>query len=456
LPPNRGLRFRLSFERRLAAPGGFREALREALAGLPGGGIETGADSLAAFRSHLLVQFEQALNGGPIPRRSPGETIREGGGALFEPGATDDAVAAELRELTRDLGAAEAARREAVERWREVSRSLEGQLAAIAGSEDLAAVLAALESRPETDPRDASGPLALGGPARRLVGLEAAARAAEAAGRPPRAAALDLDAARQPAEAEGVAERYRATAGALQELREWAQALAYAAGDARAAEDLVRRGDLRPSALEGLRRLAARPQGALHRAERWAEAQAATAQDVARALRARDQAAARAAAELETRALGVTLRDTLVSEPAATDAGVYVGLDLGVLYPPELERASLTLGANLYFRPVNKRASLRSHGSFGHRFSLTVGLTLNDLKLEEGDPRFEPLLGERSNLILGAGLRVTRSLRLSAGALLFLKNDENPLVEDRSLAATFYAGLSFDVDLVGAFRAMGQ
>ncbi len=73
-----------------------------------------------------------------------------------------------------------------------------------------------------------------------------------------------------------------------------------------------------------------------------------------------------------------------------------------------------------------------------------------------GGPRFEPLLGDRSNLLVGAGLRVSRSLRVSAGALLFLKNDHNPLVTDRSLAATLYAGVSFDVDVVRALRSMGQ
>jgi hypothetical protein len=127
-----------------------------------------------------------------------------------------------------------------------------------------------------------------------------------------------------------------------------------------------------------------------------------------------------------------------------------------VLYPPELDRASLYLGANVYFRPVNKRASLRTQGSLGNRLSLTFGISLTNLKLEEDDPRFENLLGEDANLLVGAGLRLSRSLRVSAGALLFLKNDPNPLVTDRSLAATFYTAISLDLDIVRAVRSLGE
>ena len=459
LPPNRQIRLRLTFERRLGAAGSLRTDIEEALRrGLPSDGTELSPEQDAALRAVLLTRYDLALNAGRGWSAARGESSRQGTGALLDGEASPDALRRDVQELGREVFAAAAARRDALDRWRDVSRSLEGQLTGAVASGDLAALLTALESRPETDPRNGSNPLALSMAARRLAGLEAAGRTAVAWGRSSSgSSAVDLDIATEPADAEAVGERYRATAGVLQELREWIQALVLPTGEGyRVAQDLVRRGELDAGRLDGLRSLSSLQQGSLHRSERWAEALAATAQEVARALRAREQAISRMASALEARALGITLRETLVSEPATTEAGIYVGLDLGVLYPPELDRASLYVGANLYFRPINKRASLRTHGGFGYRFSLTFGISLNDLKLEQGDPRFEPLLGDRSNLLAGAGLRLSRSLRLSAGALLFLKNDQNPLVEDRSLAATFYAALSFDVDVVRAFRSMGQ
>jgi hypothetical protein len=327
----------------------------------------------------------------------------------------------------------------------------------VSSSPALLALLTALERRPETDPRNPAEPLALSRAARRLVGLEGAHRAAVAAGRSPAEAQVGLESAARADDAEAVAERYRATAAALQELREWLQDLVLPTGSHYAAVlRLSQAGELPADALASLQALANTASGGMRRAERWAEALQAHARDVSRALRTGEQATQAMSAALGSQALAVSVRHSMFTEPASTEAGVYVGLDLGVLYPPELDRASLYLGANLYFRPINKRASLRSRGSFAHRFSLTFGISLNNLKLEEGDPRFEALLGDDSNLLVGAGLRMSRSLRLSAGALLFLKNDENPLVTDRSLAATLYVAVSLDVDLVRAFRSLGE
>ena len=278
-----------------------------------------------------------------------------------------------------------------------------------------------------------------------------------AAGRSPAEAQIGLETAERPDDAEAFAERYRTTAAALQELREWLSDLVLPTGTHHSTVTrLVQSGEMDGDTLPVLQALASPAAGPLRRSERWAEALQAHARDVGRTLRAGEQATRAMAEALAAQALAVTVRQTTLTEPASTEAGVYVGLDLGVVYPPELDRASLYVGANLYFRPINKRASLRSRGSFAHRFSLTLGITLNNLKLEEGDPRFEALLGEDSNLVVGAGLRLSRSLRLSSGVLLFLENDPNPLVTDRSLAATFYVAVSLDVDIVRAFRSLGE
>ena len=327
----------------------------------------------------------------------------------------------------------------------------------MSGSPALVALLTALERRPETDPRNPNESLALSRAARRLVGLEGAARASVAAGRSPAETQLGLETAERADDAEAFAERYRATAAALQELREWLQDLVLPTGAHYATA-------LRLQQLGRARRLGSGlPAVAGRCGHRTAAPVRAMGRGPAgpRPRRGPRPARGRPGHEGDGRGPpgagpGRYRPADHPTEPASTEAGVYVGLDLGVLYPPELDRASLYVGANLYFRPINKRASLRSRGSFAHRFSLTVGISLNNLKLEEGDPRFEALLGDDSNLLVGAGLRLSRSLRLSSGALLFLKNDPNPLVSDRSLAATFYVAVSLDVDIVRAFRSMGE
>jgi hypothetical protein len=75
---------------------------------------------------------------------------------------------------------------------------------------------------------------------------------------------------------------------------------------------------------------------------------------------------------------------------------------------------------------------------------------------QEDDDRFENLIGERWNVVLGMGLRVTRSLRVGAGTLLLLKNDPNPLVNDSSLGAVPYVSLSLDLDIGRLVGGGGQ
>ena len=266
--------------------------------------------------------------------------------------------------------------------------------------------------------------------------------------------ATQLQDARAPEDAEVFEDHQRRTARALRAAREWLHALL--AGARRAlVEGLVRAGELTPDDVVCLRELASSSHGALHRAEQWAESLAAYARDARRALWARERALDRIAAELEAGALAAVTRQTVVSEVVRSRGGLYVSMDLGVLYPFELERATLYVGANVYFRPVNKDAPLRERGGLGHRLALTLGITLTNMKLEE-ETRYENLLGERWNLMAGLGLRVTWSLRVGGGAVFFLKNDENPLVTDRSLTLAPYVSASFDLDLGGLFRRAAE
>ena len=343
------------------------------------------------------------------------------------------------------MSRAQAERSAALERYAETAPSLLRELERVAAASSLLRLVETLEARPESDPRNPRSSVFLPPASRRLVSAGAAELAALAEGRTADGPALGLRDAATPEDADAFRERYRQTAEDLQGLREWLQGLVLeGTGMARLA------GALAPRDVDELAALARYDAGPIRRAEQWAETLQVYAHEVQTALAARERALARAADEVVAQAETAVLRETLVTDSVSSEGGVYVSLDLGVLYPPELDGATLTVGANVYFAPVNKRAPLRANG-IRQRLALTFGLTVTNMRREE-ETRWENLLGEKSNLFVGLGYRLTRSLRLGGGFVLFSKNDENPLVDERTVAITPYVSLSFDVDLVGAFK----
>ena len=71
----------------------------------------------------------------------------------------------------------------------------------------------------------------------------------------------------------------------------------------------------------------------------------------------------------------------------------------------------------------------------------------------EEETRWENLLGEKSNLFVGLGYRLTRSLRLGGRLRPVLRRTtRTPSSTSAAVAVTPYVSLSFDVDLVGAFK----
>jgi hypothetical protein len=409
--------------------------LRRDLA-LPGGDGPAAARA-AATALALVTAYEQSLNQGQVVTTPRGEVRIESRGPLFDSRSTEDARAQQLARLADGVSRAQAERSGALDRYAETAPSLLRELGAVAAASSLLRLVEALEARPENDPRNPRNSTFLPPASRRLVSADAAALAALAEGRTPDGPALGLRDAVTPEDADAFRERYRQTAEDLQVLREWLQALRTS-------------GSLAPGEVEPLAALARYDGGPIRRAEQWAQTLQVYAHEVQTALAARERALARAADEVVAQAETAVLRETLVTDSVSSEGGVYVSLDLGVLYPPELERATLTVGANVYFAPVNKRAPLRANG-VRQRLALTFGLTVTNMRREE-ETRWENLLGEKANLFVGLGYRLTRSLRLGGGFVLFQKNDENPLVDEQSLAVTPYVSLSFDVDLVGAFK----
>jgi len=158
---------------------------------------------------------------------------------------------------------------------------------------------------------------------------------------------------------------------------------------------------------------------------------------------------------LEARVVTVTLGSSVLSADLARSA--YVSLDAGVAYPWRLESMVFYAGTNIYFRPINKAAPLRYKGTFLHRFALTVGVTTT---VKDESRRAEDLRATADNkdtsnsLLLGAGLRVTPSLRVGGGVLVFKETDPNPLIDQKSVAVTPYVAFTADVDVARIFRSL--
>jgi hypothetical protein len=158
---------------------------------------------------------------------------------------------------------------------------------------------------------------------------------------------------------------------------------------------------------------------------------------------------------LEARAVTVTLGSSVLGADLARSA--YVSLDAGIAYPWRLETMVFYAGTNIYFRPINKAAPLRYKGTFLHRFALTVGITttVRDDSRRAEDLRSTPDDEDTSNsLLLGGGVRVTPSLRVGAGVLVFKESDPNPLIDQTSVAVTPYIAFTADVNVAEMFRSL--
>ena len=124
----------------------------------------------------------------------------------------------------------------------------------------------------------------------------------------------------------------------------------------------------------------------------------------------------------------------------------YVSVDAGVLFAGDIGIGALYVGTNIYFRPINKDAPLNAVSSLGRRLALTVGVTLSSVSDDNNRTRSD--LFWNQSLVLGAGYRVTSSLRGGGGVLAFRQSDPNPLVTQKTAATTWYASFSLDLDVL--------
>ena len=132
----------------------------------------------------------------------------------------------------------------------------------------------------------------------------------------------------------------------------------------------------------------------------------------------------------------------------------YVSADAGLLYAGDIGIGAVYIGSNIYFRPVNKDAPLSEVSSLGRRLAVTIGLTLSSVADENNRTRSN--LFWHQSLVLGAGYRITSSIRGGGGALVFRESDPNPLITRTSPAVTWYASFSFDLDVAQGLAGWGS
>lgn len=139
-----------------------------------------------------------------------------------------------------------------------------------------------------------------------------------------------------------------------------------------------------------------------------------------------------------------------------TSQANYISADGGLMFASEIDEVVPYIGTNIYLRPVNKNAPLRSLGTFGQtfsrRFAITLGLTTSSVAETEGSVTLRDDLFGSQSLVLGAGLRISDMIRIGTGALVFREDDPSPLINELSVSATYYFSVSFDLDVASSFR----
>ncbi len=246
------------------------------------------------------------------------------------------------------------------------------------------------------------------------------------------------------------------TQGTLAEARAFLGGLVQEGQPQAAGASLVAAGSLTAEEVARLAGMAA-PLGAVGTADRAAgRALQVLDEELGEAIAARARALVKLARSYETLVGGAVAVAGSTTGGVVTQFKNYASFDAGIAWVPEISEFSNYAGMNLYTRPVNKAAALSQLGNFretfSRRFSFTIGLTLQGV----GDGRTREDLLNNQSLILGVGLRLTSSVRITAGALVVLEKDPNPLVDDDQEAVSPFLSLSLDVDVLPALKGVGS
>lgn len=375
----------------------------------------------------------------------PGDIIA--GGTLFDPCTPHEPVRNELNRNFRDVMSQQQYRNQiSLNRLSDLQRELEPELTALSTPE-LTALISRVQEQAQSG-GTAANVLQSAGGALQLASLDSDTARDLAAGVAPQGSLqpTELFTTWDPATVDQFTANYDGTFQNLQTLESWLKARLEPTPDPGlfagvSAEDI-----------DALRALVT-PGGAVVQAKETADSLRSETAQLATSLRARTAAIAALAAHYKEQVQAEVVVDSSTTGNSDTFQNYYVSADLGFTYLPDIDEAVPYAGTNIYFRPVNKNAPLSQRSSFGRRFAITLGVTLDSIADEDGTRK--DFSGSQS-LLVGAGYRFTESLRFGLGAVVFLKKDPNPLVDDETTGVTPYVSVSFDWDVAKTFKGIGS
>jgi hypothetical protein len=154
--------------------------------------------------------------------------------------------------------------------------------------------------------------------------------------------------------------------------------------------------------------------------------------------------------------LSFVLIDKSVSD-IVSSANPYIGLDVGFSYTPNYSQLFAYEGVNFYFAPVNKDAPLSRikglRNNLSKRLSVHMGLTQSLIAAE--NKNYAPLINGVGSLLIGAGLRVSRIVRLNYGTIFFYEKNPNPLIDKKDFKKMYSFSLTFDINVAKALGNFG-
>lgn len=106
---------------------------------------------------------------------------------------------------------------------------------------------------------------------------------------------------------------------------------------------------------------------------------------------------------------------------------------IGISYDLTLRNSKLPLG---------KQASYRNFRTRLRRLSFNMGVLMR--KVGDDDRNTRDDLVDDYSLMTGMAFGFTQATRLGFGLIYFMKEEENPLTDEREVGVDFYVSLSYD------------
>jgi hypothetical protein len=145
---------------------------------------------------------------------------------------------------------------------------------------------------------------------------------------------------------------------------------------------------------------------------------------------------------------GQSLRLSTTSLNFDTRTAFSITPDFGYVYygyQNEFQGLAPYLGAQIEFRYFDKDIPFRliANKTWLHYLSFTTGITLTSVgKAGKRDDFFSG-----KSLLTGLGFRLSNAIRITAGGILFYKEDPDPAIDNKKLNMTPFVGISIDLRL---------